>query len=323
MNRVALGLVLGVLGCSRPPQQGAGAGTPSPRSAPLATPPPTAPSALPTAAPIAAPTVRAGTMESAVPAFDPETVAHVRRVFGAAARAGQHLDVFAKIGDSITESGSFGNDIGHGWMELADYDRLAPVIRHFSRRAFSSNAEDNSFSRGSVAATAGWTTEDLLEGGDQCPVERELRALRPAFAIVMIGTNDTERVELPVYERNLREILRRVEARNAVPVVSTIPDHRGTAAYTARSREINAVIRRLSAELHLPLLDYHAALTSLPNAGLCEDNIHPSAYVEGGDTRAAVFTAAGLRHGYNVRNLTLLLMLDRLVDVVGARASSG
>lgn len=259
-------------------------------------------------------------MEAAILPFDAATVAHVRTLYGASARAGNHLDVFAKIGDSITESGSFAHDIGHGWTELGAYTRLEPVVRHFTRRAFSSNAEDNSFTRASAAATAGWTTVDLLEGGDRCPVERELRALRPAFALVMIGTNDTERVELPEYERNLREILRRVEARGTIAVLSTIPDHRGSAGFTARSREVNAVIARVARELHLPLLDYHAALAGLPNAGLCEDNIHPSAFVENGDTRAGVFTPAGLRHGYNVRNLTWLLMLERLIDTVGARA---
>jgi len=114
--------------------------------------------------------------------------------------------------------------------------------------------------------------------------------------------------------------LRRVEARSVVPVVSTIPDHRGTAEFTARSRAFNGIIRRVAAALHIPLLDYHTALASLPNAGLSDDNIHPSAYVENGDTRAGVFTPAGLRNGYNVRNLTLLLMLERLIETVGARS---
>jgi hypothetical protein len=278
-----------------------------------------APEVQPTPAATPAPTPR-DAMTLAVPPFDAATLAHVRALYGAASRAGNHLDVFAKIGDSITESGSFGHDIGHGWTELGAYSRLETTVRHFSRRAFSSNAEDNSFSRASAAATAGWTTEDLLQGGDGCPAERELRALRPGFAVVMIGTNDVERVSAEDYERNLREVLRRVEARSVVPVLSTIPDHRGTPEFTARSRAFNGIIRRVASSLHIPLLDYHAALASLPNAGLSDDNIHPSAYVENGDTRAGVFTPAGLRNGYNVRNLTLLLMLERLIETVGARA---
>ncbi|MFO0653433.1 MAG: SGNH/GDSL hydrolase family protein [Polyangiales bacterium] len=316
MRRAAAALLATLGACSRPPHTEAGAAPPAATTPTTAVRAATTPAATPAPA---APAARVDLMAVAVPPFDAATVAHVRTLYGAASRAGSHLDVFAKIGDSITESGSFAHDIGHGWTELGEYARLEPVIRHFTRRAFSSDAEDNSFTRPSAAATAGWTTEDLLAGGDACPVERELRALRPAFAVVMIGTNDTERVALPEYERNLREVLRRVEARNVVAVLSTIPDHRGTPAFTARSREVNAVIARVARELHLPLLDYHAALAPLPNAGLCEDNIHPSAFVENGDTRAGVFTPAGLRHGYNVRNLTWLLMLERLVETVGAR----
>jgi hypothetical protein len=35
-------------------------------------------------------------------------------------------------------------------------------------------------------------------------------------------------------------------------------------------------------------------------------------YVTGGSTEPAYFTAAGLQHGYNMRNLTAIQMLDRL-----------
>ena len=66
-------------------------------------------------------------------------------------------------------------------------------------------------------------------------------------------------------------------------------------------------IEREAAARHLPLIDYHAALAGVPSEGISDDNVHPSVFVEGGDTRAAVFTPAGLRYGYNVRNLTLLL----------------
>lgn len=309
--RAALAAVLALSACSRPPRGDSGAASPASHS-------PTAPRA---AGPRGQePTIALSLseqMQRAIPPLNPATIAHVRTLYGAAVRARLRPDVFAKIGDSITESGSFAHDIGHGWIELGEFERLDAVVRRFSRRAFSSNREDNSFSRASAAATAGWTTEDLLAGGDACPVERELRALRPAFAIVMIGTNDVERVDAETFERNLREILRRVEARGAISIVSTIPDHLGTAEFTARSREYNSIIRRVAGQLNLPLLDYHAALSSLPHAGISDDNVHPSSFVENNDTRAAVFTPAGLRHGYNVRNLTFLLMLERLSQTLG------
>ncbi len=257
--------------------------------------------------------------ERAVPPWDMATVSRARALFAEGQAAGLRSDVFGKLGDSITESGSFAQDIGHGWYELGPWTRLLPVVQFFSRRAFSADREDNSFSRPSGAATAGWTTAHLLEGGDASPLERELATLRPAVAILMIGTNDAEQSDVATYTRNLGEILDRVARRKVVLMLSTIPELRSSPAGEARARQINAVIRQTATARHLPLIDYHAALAGLPNQGLSEDNIHPSAYVEAGDTKAAVLTPAGLRFGYNVRNLTLLLGLERAIGVLGLR----
>ena len=66
-------------------------------------------------------------------------------------------------------------------------------------------------------------------------------------------------------------------------------------------------------ERRLPLLEFWAALQGLPHQGIDPDNVHPSVYTTGsGNASAAVFTDAALRFGYNVRNLTALLMLERL-----------
>ncbi len=255
--------------------------------------------------------------ERAAPPWEGAVAEHVRRVLAAGARAGNRADVFAKVGDSITESGSFGLDLGRGWYELGEFTDLEPVIRHFSRRSLGRDREDNSFAHASLAATAGWTASQLIEGGDRSPVERELRAIRPAWAFVMIGTNDVERTELDAFERDLRELLRRIEARGTVAIVSTIPEHRGSAEFTARSAEVDARVRAVARELALPLVDYRMVMAPLRNAGISDDNVHPTVYVDNGDTRAAVFTEAGLAAGYNTRNLLLLFALRRAMQLSG------
>lgn len=267
----------------------------------------------------ASPTAAGDPFERAVAALDAATEAHVREVFQAGARAGNRADVFAKVGDSITESASFLGDIGHGWYDLGAYARLEPTVRLFSRRAFSADREDNSFSHPSRAATAGWTTEDLLDGGDHGPLEQELNALHPAFAIVMIGTNDAVRTGGTTYARNLATLLDRIEAHHTVAILSTIPDEPTPPGTQAVIDQLNAVIARTAAARHLPLIDYHQSLQGLPQHGLCEDQIHPSAYVLNQDTKATVFTPAGLAFGYNVRNLTALLMLDRIAHLLALR----
>lgn len=318
MTRYALALAaLSLAACRSSSRDGAGdvrhAQTITPRPAPPAPPPPPAPA------------VRALSLrerfDRAAPAWEGPVAEHVRRVLAAGARAGNRIDVFSKIGDSITESGSFGLDLGRGWYELGEFTDLEPVIRHFARRALSRDAEDNSFTHPSAAATAGWTASQLIEGGDRSPVERELRATRPAWAFVMIGTNDVERTELDAFERDLRELLRRIEARGTVAIVSTIPEHRGSPEFTARSAQVDARIRAVASELALPLVDYRLVMSPLRNAGISDDNVHPSVFVDNGDTRAAVFTEAGLAAGYNTRNLLLLFALRRAMQF--ASPSSG
>ncbi len=250
--------------------------------------------------------------EAAIVPFDDATLAHVRAVYAEGQRAGLRNNVFSKLGDSITESGSFLKDVGHGWYELGPWTRLEPTIAYFRRYSFG-DAENNSFTRSSVSATAGWTVRALLAADGVVPVERELDATRAAFAILMIGTNDAERSTVEAYERDLRDVVDRVEARHVVLVMSTIPDQLSSAEAGARGLAINGVIRRVANERRLPLLEFWAALQGLPHQGIDPDNVHPSVYTTGsGNASAAVFTDAALRFGYNVRNLTALLMLERL-----------
>lgn len=280
-----------------------------------------APEAPPTAADVPPAAPVATSWERFVPELDAATAAHVRAVFARGAAAGLRSDVFSKLGDSITESGSFAQDIGHGWFELGAFTDLEPVVRWFRRRALGGR-DDNAFTRASAAATAGWESSQLLEGGDRCPVERELHATRGAFAVLMIGTNDAERASPAALATHLGEILDRVERRGVVALVSTIPSHRGAPAAHAAAEAINQRIRAIAAERHIPLIDYHAALAALPSEGISGDDVHPSVYVSNGDTRAAVFTPEGLRYGYNVRNLLLLIGLGRALDATGVPYTS-
>jgi hypothetical protein len=250
----------------------------------------------------------------ALPAWDAATVSHVREVRALGAAMGNRLSVFAKIGDSITESGSFLSDVGFGWGSVGAYAALSPAIQQFRSTALPSQDGQarNSFNRASVCATAGWTTDDALAGGNSSPLRRELAALRPAWAIVMYGTNDLDRSTVERFRVNLNAIVDIAEAGGTVVVLSTIPDRNDGAGPAAAALRFNEAIRGITATRHLPLLDYWAALQALPSHGVSTDRIHPSVYVTGGSTEPAYFTAAGLQHGYNMRNLTAIQMLDRL-----------
>lgn len=250
----------------------------------------------------------------ALPAWDAETVAHVREVRDRGAAMGNRLGVFAKIGDSITESGSFLTDVGYGWGSLGGYGALQATIDAFRSTALppQDGQARNSFNRASVCATAGWTTADALAGGDGAPLRRELAAIRPSWAIVMYGTNDIDRSNVTTFRANLGTIVDIAEGAGTVVALSTIPDRNDGSGPAAAALRFNEAIRDLAAERHVPLLDYWAALQALPSRGVSSDRIHPSVYATGGTVEPAYFTAAGLQYGYNMRNLTAIQMLDRM-----------
>jgi len=224
--------------------------------------------------------------------------------------------VFAKVGDSITAAEWFLYPIGNGGFHPEGYGNLLPVVEHFTQETF------NSFNHHSAAATPGWTSSDLLtpdmrnsspnsagcEAGET-PLACEYRLIQPSVALIMIGTNDVLRgFDKETFQNNLREILRVTREFNVQPILSTIPDIRlGNPEMEGKVYEFNAIIFALGNEYGALIWDYWAALQDLPNLGLSGDGVHPSAPANG---ETGVMTAENLKHGYTIRNLTALNMLN-------------
>jgi hypothetical protein len=255
-----------------------------------------------------------------LPAVPVEIPADVMPVVGDQARAiflngqarGNRADVFAKVGDSITDMPMFLFAIGAGQQQLGDYADLQAVIDHFMQTT-------NSFSRTSAAARGGWTSGDLLDpaqqhvpgvcGADESPLACEYRVLRPAVALIMIGTNDIlDGVDGDTYRAHLETIVQTSIDSGVIPVLSTIPDNQIQPDWAARVPEFNAIIRSVADTYGVPLWDYWLALQALPNTGLSPDNLHPS--YDAAPGTSAIFTADHLVYGFNVRNLTALLVLN-------------
>jgi hypothetical protein len=225
--------------------------------------------------------------------------------------------VFSKIGDSATVNVHAFHPIGWGEVELYQYDYLMPVIEYFS---FARARDANSFAAHSLAAGSGWTTLNALrlsstneDGVTYCrlaeaPLLCEYRVARPSIALIMLGTNDVVELSGAAYRRNMRFIIRSSIEQGIIPVLSTLPVRIG---YETEVTEFNEIIKSLSAEFEVPLWDYGLAMESLPNHGLAEDGIHPSAPPEDSHD-AAKFSPENLQYGYTLRNLTALHVLDTL-----------
>jgi hypothetical protein len=262
----------------------------------------------------------AADQSAAPPAAAPGIPAGVIPAVGGQARAlflngqarGNQATVFAKVGDSITDMPMFLFAIGAGQQQLGDYPYLQAVIDHFMQTT-------NAFSRVSAAARGGWTSGDLLDpakqhvpgacGADESPLACEYRVLRPAVALIMIGTNDIlAGVDGGTYRAHLETIVQISIDSGVIPVLSTIPDNQIQPDWAARVPEINAIIRSVASAYGVPLWDYWLALQALPNKGLSADNLHPS--FDAAPGTSAIFTADHLLYGFNVRNLTALLVLN-------------
>jgi len=235
------------------------------------------------------------------------------RIFRRGQVLGNRPDVFSKVGDSITATDLFLDPVGHGGLVLDSHAYLRPVVDFFSQTPARDHA---SFANTSLAARSGWTSGDLLDPSksysgvclrDESPLVCEYRSVKPSVALIMVGTNDVVWVETAQFEANLNTIVQTSIDMGVIPVISTIPDQ-PNARSGGRVHEFNQIIREVARRFDVPLWDYWEALQGLPNLGLGEDDIHPSHNYTVGET--AIFTPQQLIYGYNMRNLTALMVLD-------------
>jgi hypothetical protein len=262
---------------------------------------------------------------SALPQFDrdvrypddlvqsPITPAIAANLRAIAARGPQDEHVFAKFGDSLSDSSSFMDCFAGTRVDLGERDDLADTLAWFrAGRA----AGGSPFTRDSLAAITGWAARGPI-GGHPTPLDREVATVAPRYAVVMFGTNDVDYRRIDQFGSDLWTIIDELIERGVIPVMSTIPPIEGRPRPAARVPLFNLVVRALAEGRRIPLIDLHRAMLALPDHGLRADGVHltaPSARL------ACNFTRAGLRWGYDVRNLLTLDALDRTRRALAADA---
>lgn len=274
-------------------------------------------------------TSQAAVTRVVVPVINASMKARLRAVYANGLALGNRAAVFSKVGDSITATGSFLTDIGCSVESLGAHPEVAATIAYFRATAVPGRAAvwcgaSNSFSMDSVAAAMGWTTAAVLapitRTGCASPYNTALRCelhlTRPSVALVMLGTNDLERVnDLTVYRANLTQIVTDTLAAGVIPVLSTIPPRLDSATLGARVAAYNDAVIAVAAAQQVPLWDFHVALTtsSMISQGMDADGVYPSTF---GGQYACNFSDAALRYGYNQRNLTAVQALAHVRAVV-------
>lgn len=240
---------------------------------------------------------------------------NVRTIYTRGQRLGNRGNVFSKVGDSITFAPFNLQLVGERTYTLAEYGYLQPMIDHFSGVFARTH---NSFANVSLAAVGGWNSGTLLRASyadkelcleGETPLECEYRVVKPAFALIMIGTNDVGFFNEADYRNNLRIIVQKSIEMGVIPILSTIPPRTDNETNQARVPRFNAIITETARAFRVPLIDYYASMINLRDYGLLSDGVHPNIPPQG-YVGSANFNADNLGYGYVMRNLTYLHALD-------------
>lgn len=215
--------------------------------------------------------------------------------------------VFAKVGASATVSVHNMQCFAGDRIDLDGRDSLWPTIDHFLD---GDAAGGDPYTRDSLTATVGWSARSAV-AGDPSPVEQEISAISPRFALVMYGTNDIQSRNPDRYADSMLTLVDVLMAEGVIPVLTTVMPRDDDPEADALVPQYNTIVRGVAQGRGVPLADFHRELLPLPDHGLGGDDLHPSVYRDGG-ARACDFTDEGLRYGYNIRNLLMIESLDRL-----------
>ena len=220
--------------------------------------------------------------------------------------------VFSKIGDSITVSTHFMHCLAGAHVILQGRTHLQPTINHFK---LDLGGGVTPFNRSSLCAISGWSASTALSGNPS-PLQKEIAAAAPRFAVVMYGTNDIGGNNIFGYADNMLNIVDTLIQGGVIPLLSAIPPRDDSAWANTQVPRYNAVVRGIAQARQVPFMDYHRELLKLKDHGMSKDGVHPSAYYTPWGARSCDFTPAGLQYGYNVRNLISLESLHRAKAVV-------
>ena len=182
----------------------------------------------------------------------------LRKVYERGLSLGNDPHAFSLFGDCQARPAEF---FGVFETDESLYQSLSPDLQE---------TVDNfrgSFNRESPTAQDGTTPGALLwiqwhQGKYDCtfaetPVECELRIHRPSFVIIQIGTHFESR-----NTDYLRRIIEQLLDEGVIPILATKADNR------EKDERVNRDMALLASEYDLPVWNFWAAVSDLPNRGL-------------------------------------------------------
>lgn len=182
----------------------------------------------------------------------------LRRVYERGLSLGNDPRAFSVFGDCQTQPDEF---FGVFETDPTSLQGLSPELRetvtHFKG---SFNREASTSQDGTTPGSLLWTQWHRGEYGctfAETPVQCELRTNRPSFVIIQVGTHFESR-----NTEYLRKIINQLLDAGVVPILATKADNR------EKDERINRDMAMLAVEFDLPLWNFWAAVSDLPNRGL-------------------------------------------------------
>lgn len=188
----------------------------------------------------------------------PEPGTNIQEIYQKGIALGNDPNAFSIFGDCQSRPDEF---FGVYETDTTLVESLSPelqeTIQHFNG---SFNRESPTSQDGTTPGALLWDQWHRGEYGCQfgeTPVSCELRIHRPSFVIIQIGSHFESR-----NTEYLRRVIDQLLANGVVPILATKADNR------EKDNRINRDMALLSAEYDLPLWNFWAAVSDLPNRGL-------------------------------------------------------
>jgi hypothetical protein len=232
----------------------------------------------------------------------PETAAHLREVYARGQSLGRDANAFSKMGDSGVLIESYVTRFDRGIYNLGPYALLQPAIDHYA----------GSFERYGAGArvaltTIGvfdpmWANPQVCDPGETL-LACEIRLHNPSVLLIRLGTNDGNSAR---FEQYLRDIVTYSVENGVIPVIGTKADR-----FEGPDDRNNQAMRRVAAEMRVPLWDFDRLADTLPQRGLRDDNAHLTSYRNNDYTDPETYT-----RGYPMSDLSALVVLDAIRQAI-------
>lgn len=188
----------------------------------------------------------------------PEPGTNLRAIYQKGLALGNDPNAFSIFGDCQAEPQEF---LGVYDTDLVLVESLSPELQEtVANFAGSFERESPTAQDGTTPGALLWDQWHRGEYGCQfgeTPVDCELRIHRPSFVIIQIGSHFESR-----NTEYLRRVINQLLEQGVIPILATKADNR------EKDNRINGDMALLSAEFNLPLWNFWASLSDLPNRGL-------------------------------------------------------